>query len=157
MAAASLTYLTFNTGAESGLGADLPAGRIRVYKADVDGAGLLIGENRIDHTAAGEDLQILLGRAFDLSGERIQSDFSLVSRRVARESFEIRLRSRKDDEAVSIVVPERLYRWRDWKIIESSASFTKLDSASVEFAIALAPGAEETLTYTVEYTFPANY
>lgn len=152
-----VTWLEFNTGAESGLGADLPAGRVRVYQTDVDGAGLLIGESRIDHSPEGERLRIPLGIAFDLTGERVQTDYSIVSRRVARESFEIRLRNRKDDEAVSIVVPERLYRWRDWQIIESSAPFAQVDSASIEFVIEVAPGAEETLTYTVEYNFPANY
>ena len=148
------TFLNFNTGVESGLGANLPAGRVRVYKADVDGANLLIGETRINHTPEGEALALGLGKAFDLTGERVQTDFSFVSRRVARESFEIRLRNRKDDEAVSITVPERLYRWRDWQIIESSAPFVKVDNASIEFAIDVAPGAEAVLTYTVQYSFP---
>ncbi|MCY3780100.1 MAG: DUF4139 domain-containing protein [Chloroflexi bacterium] len=149
-----LTHLEFNTGEESGLGADLPAGRIRVYQADVDGAGLLIGEDRIDHSPEGEDVTILLGKAFDLVGERRQTDFETVSRAVVRESFEIRLRNRKDGEAVEIRVPERLYRWSDWQISESSAPFEKLDSSTIEFRVTVAPGAEETLTYTVQYTFP---
>lgn len=150
------TYLEFNTGEESGLGADLPAGRVRVYKADVDGANLLIGESGIDHTAKGEEVMLRLGNAFDLTGERTVTDFSYVSRLVARESFEIRLRNRKDDKAVTIVVPERLYRWRDWQIIESSAPFVKVDNASIEFEITVAPGAEETLSYTVQYSFPED-
>ena len=151
-----LTYLEFNTGEESGLGADLPAGRIRVYQEDVDGAGLLIGENRIDHKPEGEDVTILLGVAFDLVGERVQTDFETVSRTVVRESFEIRLRNRKDDEAVEIRVPERLYRWSDWQISESSAAFEKLDSSTIEFRVTVAPGAEEVLTYTAQYSFPRN-
>ncbi|MYE27754.1 MAG: hypothetical protein F4X87_11195 [Chloroflexi bacterium] len=150
------TYLAFNTGDASGLGADLPAGRVRVYKADVDGAHLLIGESGISHTAKGDEVLLGLGNAFDLTGERIQTDFSFVSRRVARESFEIRLRNRKDDDPVSIVVPERLYRWRDWQIIQSSAPFVKVDNASIEFDITVAPGAEEALSYTVEYSFPED-
>ena len=75
--------LEFNTGAESGLGADLPAGRIRVYQTDTDGAGLLIGENRIGHTPKGEDLQIPLGKAYDLLGERTRP----TSRRYRATSF----------------------------------------------------------------------
>lgn len=141
-------YLEFSTGA------DLPAGRVRVYQADVDAASLLIGESAIGHTPQGEDLMIAIGAAFDLTGERRQTDFSFVSQRSARESFEIRIRNRKEDEAVEIIVPERLYRWRDWQIIESSAPFVKVDNASIEFKITVAPGEEETLTYTVEYRFP---
>ncbi len=148
-----LTYLEFSTGEESGLGADLPAGRMRVYQADVDGAGLLIGENRIDHTPEGETVQILLGKAFDLVGERTQTDYTTVSRNVAQESFEIKLRNRKDSETVEIRVPERLYRWSDWQILESSAPFEKLNSSTIEFRLEVAPGAEATLTYTVQYRF----
>ncbi|MCY3833801.1 MAG: DUF4139 domain-containing protein [Chloroflexi bacterium] len=147
------SHLEFSTGDENGLGADLPAGRARVYRADADGASLLVGESVIDHSPKGEALSLALGAAFDLTGERIQTDFDFVSRRVARESFEIRLFNRKD-ETVTIRLPERLYRWRDWQIIESSAPFVKVDAASIEFALAVPPGAEEKLTYTVEYRFP---
>ena len=148
--------LEFSTGEESGLGADLPAGRIRLYQTDVDGAGLLIGENRIDHTPEGEALRIPLGKAFDLAGERTRTAFEIVSRDVVRESFEIKLRNHKDAEALEIRVPERLYRWSDWQITESSAPFEKLNASTIEFRVSVAPGAEAELTYTVQYTFPRN-
>ena len=148
------TYLTFETGDEQGLGADLPAGRARVYKADVDGARLLIGESQVQHTAKGEAVALQIGTAFDLTGERTQTDFTFVSRLVAQEKFEIRLRNRKEHNAVEIAVPERLYRWRDWQIIESSLTFTRVDQSSIEFALTVEPGAEAVLTYTVQYSFP---
>ncbi len=150
------TYLEFNTGETSGLGADLPAGRIRVYQQDVDGAGLLIGENAINHTPEGEDVQILLGSTFDLVGERTRSRFATISRDVVQESFEIRLRNRKDDATVEIRVPERLYRWSDWEIIDSSAPFTKIDASTIEFRAEVEPGMEAIVSYTVQYTFPSE-
>ncbi len=151
-----LTFLEFNTGEESGLGADLPAGRIRVYQQDIGGAGLLIGENRIEHTPQGEDLRIKLGKAFDLVGERKQTNFEAVSRAVVRESFEIALRNRKDSETVEIRVVERLYRWSEWEIRESSAPFEKLDASTIEFRVSVAPGEEAMLTYTAQYSFPSE-
>ena len=153
---AVLTYLEFSAGPESGLNADLPSGRMRVYQADVDGAGLLIGEDIIDHTPAGESVNILLGKAFDLVGERRQTDFETVSRDVIQETFEIRLRSRKDDETVEIRIPERLYRWSSWEIIDSSAPYERKDASSIEFRLQLAAGHEEVLTYTVQYRLPRN-
>lgn len=151
-----LAYLEFNTGEESGLAADLPAGRIRVYQQDVDGAGLLIGENRIDHRPEGEDVQILLGKSFDLVGERTRTGYRTLSRDVARETFEIRLRNRKDDKPVEIRIPERLYRWSDWEIVESSLPFENLNSSTIEFRVEIAPGDEALISYTVQYTFPSN-
>ena len=152
--ASVLTYLTFSSSEETGLGADLPAGRVRVTLEDEAGAGLLIGEDRIGHTGQGDDVTIRLGSAFDLSGTRRQRSYENISRTVARESFEISLRNRKDDETVEVRVPERLYRWSDWEIIESSAPYKRLDAATIEFRIQVAPGDETTLSYTVEYTFP---
>jgi len=147
-------YLEFSTGEENGLGADLPAGRVRVYQEDVDGAALLIGENRIDHTPEGEDLEIYLGNAFDLVGERTQTNFNLVSNNVLQETYEIRLRNRKDNDTVEIRVPERLNRWSNWEILNSSHEFEQLNSHTIEFRVDVAPDEEVVITYTVQYSWP---
>lgn len=147
-------YLEFSTSEESGVDADLPAGRIRVYQEDVDGAALLIGENSIDHTPRGEDVQIYLGNAFDLVGERTQTDFRIVSDRVIQETYEIRLRNRKEDETVEIRVPENLFRWSNWEILNASEPYEQLNSSTIEFRPLVAPGEEVVITYTVQYSFP---
>jgi hypothetical protein len=147
-------YLEFTTGEEEGLGADLPAGRVRVYQEDVDGAALLIGENRIDHTPEGEDINIYLGNAFDLVGERTQTNFRLVSRSVLQETYEIKLRNRKDEQTMEIRVPERMFRWSNWEILESSTDFEKLNAFTIEFRVDVPPGEEVTITYTVQYSWP---
>jgi hypothetical protein len=147
-------YLEFSTGEENGLGADLPAGRIRVYQEDVDGAALLIGENQIDHTPKGEQVEIYLGNAFDLVGEHTQTNFNLIADNVLEESYEIRLRNRKEDQTVEIRVPESLFRWSNWEIMESSDPYTKTDSSTIEFRVQVEPGQEKVITYTVRYTWP---
>jgi hypothetical protein len=148
------SYLEFSTGEENGVNADLPAGRVRVYQEDTDGAALLVGENTIEHTPKGESLQLYLGNAFDLVGERIQTEFEIVSPMVIRETYEIRLRNRKEDQTVQIRVPERLTRWSEWEILESSAEYTRLDSSTIEFNVEVPPQGETVITYTVQYTFP---
>lgn len=147
-------YLEFSTGEEEGLGADLPAGRIRVYQEDIDGAALLIGENRIDHTPKGEQVDIYLGNAFDLVGERTQTDFRLLSDNVIEESYEIRLRNRKENQTVEIRVPETLFRWSNWEILQASHEYTKTDSSTIEFRVNVEPQSETVITYTVRYTWP---
>jgi hypothetical protein len=147
-------YLEFDTGEENGLGADLPAGRVRVYQEDVDGAALLIGENRIDHTPEGETVALYLGNAFDLVGERTQTNFEFISRTVIEETYEIKLRNRKDEDTVEIRVPETLYRWSNWEIISTTDDFEKLNSNSIEFRVDVAPGEERVIRYTVRYSFP---
>jgi hypothetical protein len=147
-------WLEFSTGEDNGLGADLPAGRIRVYQEDVDGAALLVGENRIDHTPEGEDVKIFLGNAFDLVGERTQTNFQILSRTVIEETWEIKLRNRKDSDTVEIRVPEKLFRWSNWEILNATDEFTKVDSATIEFRVNVAPGDERVISYTVRYSWP---
>jgi hypothetical protein len=147
-------WLEFNTGEENGVGADLPAGRVRVYQEDVDGAALLIGENQIDHTPKGEQVKLYLGNAFDLVGERVQTNFVYLGDNVLEETYQITLRNRKDNQAVEVRVPEHLFRWSNWEILNSSDPFNKTDSSSIEFRLIVEPGAEKVLTYTVRYTWP---
>jgi hypothetical protein len=147
-------WLEFSTGEENGLGADLPAGRIRVYQEDVDGAALLIGENRIGHTPMGENVTIYLGNAFDLVGERTQTNFQYIGNNVLEETYEIKLRNRKDNQAVEIRVPESLFRWSNWEILNSSDEYTKIDSSTIEYRVIVQPGEERVITYTVRYTWP---
>lgn len=148
------TYLSFTTSKENGLGADLPAGRIRVYQEDVDGAALLIGENTIQHTPEGEEVRLYLGNAFDLVGERTQTNFQYFGSTTLQETYEIRLRNRKENESVQILVPEYLSRWSEWQILNASHEYVKKNSATIEFAVEVPPQGETVITYTVQYTFP---
>ncbi len=148
------SWLEFTTAEDGGLGADLPAGRVRVYQEDIDGAALLIGENSIDHTPEGEQVQFYLGNAFDLVGERVQTSFQLISRNVLQESYEIRLRNRKDDQAVEIRVPEYLFRWTNWQILNANQPYTQLDANTIEFRVMVEPGGETVISYTVQYSIP---
>ncbi len=147
-------YLEFNTSEENGVGAALPAGRVRVYQEDIDGSALLIGENSIDHTAKGENLQLYLGNAFDLIGERVQTNYNLIAGNVLEETYQITLRNRKETEAVQIRIPENLFRWSNWEIVETSMDYTKMDSNTIEYRADVPAGGEVIITYTVRYTYP---
>ncbi|MCA0455242.1 MAG: DUF4139 domain-containing protein [Chloroflexi bacterium] len=148
-------WLEFTTGEENNLDAALPAGRVRVYQEDVDGSALLIGENSIDHTPKGETVKLYLGNAFDIVGERTQTDFRFISSNIIEERFEIHIRNRKEDESVEVRIPEHLYRWSNWEIFGNSDPFTQMDSATIEFRVTVEPGEEKVVSYTVRYTWPS--
>lgn len=147
------TMLEIKTDKPDGLDADLPAGEMRVYQADTDGAALLIGENRIKHTPKGETVSIFLGHAFDIVPETRQTEFNQVSKKVLQESFEIKLRNHKTSEAVEVRVVERLFRWRNWQILNSSMAYTQKDSAHIEFRPTIPHDGEVVITYTVQYSW----
>lgn len=145
--------LSFNTGKE-GVNAQLPRGTIRMYQADSDGSPLLIGEDTIDHTPKGEDISLTIGQAFDLVGERTQTDFKRLGDKVIEESYQIELRNQKEDEDVTIKVVEHLFRGTNWEITKASdENFSKVDSHTIEWLVPVKAQGKAILTYTVRYSF----
>ena len=135
------------------LGMPLPRGRLRFYRQDSDGQLEFTGENMIDHTPKDELLRIYTGNAFDLIGERRRTNFKAdSSNHWADESFEIKLRNHKK-EPVEIRVVEHLYRGTNWEVRQNSNTFLKKDAQTIEFRISVKPDEEQTVTYTVHYTW----
>ena len=106
------------------LGIALPAGKLRFYRRDADSQLQFVGENTIDHTPSKETIRVTTGDAFDLVGERKQTNFRTDSGdRWIDESFEIKLRNRKKDTPVEFRVVEHLYRWSNWEDHEEIGQF----------------------------------
>jgi len=146
-------YLEFKNDKMSHMGMPLPAGKIRAYQRALGGGQEFIGESRIDHTAKDEKVNVLIGNAFDIVGERRQTNFKvLVPNHVYAESFEIKVRNHKDTD-VTVKVPETLYRWSDWTIDSSSHPFTKKDSRHIEYSVKVPRNGETVITYTVRYSW----
>jgi hypothetical protein len=147
-------YLEFKNDKQYGLGVPLPAGRIRVSKLDsADGSPEFIGEDRIDHTPKDETVRVKLGSAFDVVGERKQTDFTVDTKaKWLEEAFEIRLRNHKDS-AVKVVVKENLYRWSNWKILTKTHEFIKEDSRTITFPVEVPKDGETFVRYRVRYTW----
>ncbi len=147
-------YREFKNSQENNLGVPLPKGRVRFYSQDgADQSLQFVGENSIGHTPKDELVRLYTGDSFDLVGERKRTDFKVnKSNHWASESFEIKLRNRKK-EPVEIRVVEHLFRWANWEIKEKSHPFEKKDAQTVEFHIPLKPDQEQTVTYTVNYSW----
>lgn len=147
--------LEFRTDATSNLETQLPAGRVRIYQEDVDGNPLLVGEDRIQHTPKDETVRLTVGSAFDIKGERVQTDYRQLGDSGAEETFRITLRNHKA-EAVEVRVVERMYRSGQWRILRETingqpAQHTKLDSQTVEWRVNVPANGETVLEYAVQY------
>ena len=143
----------FKNSEANHLGIALPKGRLRFYRRDTDGHLEFIGENVIDHTPKDETVRVYTGNAFDVVGERRRTNIRTdLSHLWMEESFEIKVRNHKK-EPVNVRVVEHLYRWSTWSIIEKSADFTKKDAQTIEFPVTVAPDGEQTITYTVHYSW----
>ncbi len=147
-------YLKFKNAKDNNMGMPLPSGRIRVNKMDnADRTLEFIGEDVIDHTPRNENVQIKLGSAFDVVGERRQVNFSVdTSRRTMSEEIEVKLRNHKT-EAVNVVVKENLYRWVNWQITYKNHDYRKEDARTIHFPVRVAAGGEIVIRYAVTYTW----
>jgi hypothetical protein len=147
-------YLRFANEKDHQLGIPLPAGRIRVNQVDpADGSLEFIGEDVIDHTPRNEDVLIEMGKAFDVVGERKQTDFRVdQASRNLWETFEIRLRNHKD-EAIEVAVLENLYRSANWKIENASQGYGKETSNRIRFDVNVDSEGESVIRYTVHYSW----
>ena len=148
-------YLRFKNAAANGLGVPLPAGKLRVSKLDTaDNSLEFIGEDMIDHTARDETVQVKLGSAFDVVGERRQVDFRVdTSAKWIEEDIEVKVRNQKPNETVTVIAKENLYRWSNWTILRRNHDFTKEDARTIHFPLRIAPKGEAVVRYTVRYTW----
>jgi hypothetical protein len=145
--------LEFQNSEKSHLGMPLPKGKVKIYRRDVDGRNEFIGEDRIDHTPKDETVRLYTGNAFDIVGERRQTDFRLdTNKHWAEETFEIKVRNHKK-EMVEIRVVEHMYRWIQWKMKAKSMAYKKTDARTIEFRPKVPANGEEVITYTVHYSW----
>lgn len=145
--------LEFRNSEASRLGMPLPRGTVKIYRRDLDGRNEFIGEDAIDHTPKDETVRLYTGNAFDVVGERRQTNFRLdTNNHRADESFEIRIRNHKEQD-VEVRVVEHLYRWLQWEVTETSKDFAKTDARTIEFRPRVPAGGEAVVTYTVRYSW----
>ncbi|MEZ5338978.1 MAG: DUF4139 domain-containing protein [bacterium] len=135
----------FTNEEEQGLGMPLPAGVLRVFKADSKGQAQFVGEDRIDHTPRDEDLSVYIGNAFDIVGEATQTDYTDIGRGYTQ-SFRVLLKNHKESE--DAVVTVRAYIGGDWSMDRSSLPWQKKDAATAEWEVPVPADGETELTYT---------
>lgn len=146
-----MTTLEFQNEAAAGIGIPLPAGLVRVYQRDADGALEFTGEDRIQHTAKNETARVAVGGVFDVAVERKQTDFKQISRAETETTVEITLRNHRS-KAIDVTVAEHAYG--DWEIVQSSLPATKKDATTFEFSARCAPEKPTTVSYTLRTRVP---
>ncbi|HEY4382513.1 MAG TPA: DUF4139 domain-containing protein [Acidobacteriaceae bacterium] len=140
------------------LGMPLPAGRIRLYRRDTGGQMEFIGEGTVNHTPAEETVKVPVGSAFDVTGERKQTYFHVDQRaNTIDETFEITVKNQKS-APVNVAIVEHMNRGQNWQITEQLANamptrYTRRDSATIEFPIAVPATGETKVIYSVHYTW----
>lgn len=137
--------LGFDNAAAAGLGQPLPAGTVRVYETAGD-TPLFVGADRIDHTAEGEDVELTLGRAFDVTGKGRRTAFERLSDRSYETAQEITLRNAKDT-AVEVKLVGHMPP--GWKVLRESAPHEAETANTLAWTLTVPAGGETTFDYRV--------
>jgi hypothetical protein len=125
-------FYQFKNEQKAGLGMPMPAGTIRVYRADSKDGVHIVGEDRINHTPKDETININIGNAFDVVCERKQIDFRKISTNVYEFEYAITLRNHKSS-AVSVEVNEPI--GGTWEMLRSSHEWRKTDAWASQFVV----------------------
>ena len=143
-------YLELKNSRDNRLGAPIPKGRVRVYKADTSGSHQLIGEDWIDHTPKDEKIKIKMGDAFDVVGQRTQKDWKKIAANLYEVEWEISLRNHKK-EAITVEVVEPMPG--DWEILRASHPHEKIQAFTAQWKIPVPTEGEAKLAYRVRVRF----
>jgi len=151
-------WYTFKRPHGSGFGdRPLPGGSMEIFQRDSAGRVQLVGAGSFTHTPAGKDLRIQSGDAFDVTAERIQTDYHQAnipntppvkgSHSRVTASYKVTLTNAKK-QAVTVDVRES--HWGNWIITESSVPAEKLSSTEQRFRVSVPANGTATLTYTLQ-------
>ncbi|HAK52690.1 MAG TPA: hypothetical protein DCM54_12430 [Gammaproteobacteria bacterium] len=124
----------------------LPAGRIRVFKANSQGSPQLAGEDRIGHVPVDDEVEITLGKAFDLTAEKRQTEFRRVGDRALEIGHRVVVQNHKD-EPVVVHLHEKIHG--DWRVVKESHKGEKTDSSTLAYTLSLGKSERQTVTYSV--------
>jgi len=145
-----VVFLEFRNDKANNLGIPLPGGVMRVYQEDQDKMLQFSGEDSIKHTPKDEKVSLRLGNAFDVKGERIQTDFRQVAPNVNESAYKITLRNHKQqDIVVEVVEPVP----GDWEVLQSSHPYEKKDSRTIVFKVPVPRDGEVVVEYRVRVKY----
>ena len=144
-------FLSIENSKKNGMGMPLPKGLVRVYKKDADESLQFVGEDAIDHTPEDEKIRVKMGDAFDVVGERVQTDYRVLSSgNLYESSYKITLRNHKDERIVVQVIETVP---GDWTITKKSHEYVKEAADRARFDIPVEKKGSAELTYTVQIRY----
>lgn len=133
--------------------AALPAGTLRAFTVDRDGAPELLGQGDIPDTPKSQQVRVTLGESFDLRASRERTAFSVDrGAHTMDEAFRVTL-TNGGDIARTVTVREHPSRWHVWNLVSSSVTPGKQTLDTLEFAINVPAHGNATLDYRVRYTW----
>jgi hypothetical protein len=141
----------FSSSANGGLGDQLPAGVVRFYIRDKQGAPQFIGENGIDHTPMGSELSLATGDAFDVKVKSAVESRKALSLLHWRTSMRYSLSNALPKPVTVALIQDGL--WGEASIVSESQKSRRLNADAAEWDVTVPANgkAEVTATFDTKY------
>ena len=146
----AVTYVLRRAGRTTFGDLPIPGGVVRLYQADAAGRSQLIGEAAVGHTAAGQDLRVNAGTAFDLTARRVQTSYTTrrdSSRTIATAAYRVTVANAKDSVVTVDVLEDR---GGEWRVTQSSVPADRSSATRARFRVRVPARGEVALTYTLQ-------
>jgi hypothetical protein len=143
-------FLELVNAKKDNLGMPLPKGTVRVYKQDRDGGLQFVGEDQIDHTPKDEKFKLKIGEAFDVVGERVQTDYKRLADNLFEVAFEVSLRNHKNED-IKVLVEEPIPG--DWEMLSNSHPYEKVSARLIRFDVPVGKDKEVKVKYRIRFKY----
>lgn len=138
------TALIFDNSEANNLGRALPGGSWRVYGESAAGGRLLLGEASQGHIPADGEVELTLGRAFDVRGEAAVTDFKRITNRSYEIAQSVTVTNAKDIavevEVVGVFPP-------DLRVLSESQGHEAEAAGRLVWTVPVEAGSETELTF----------
>ncbi len=129
-----------------GLSLPIPSGLARIYLRDNKGGIRFLGEDWLASMPEGVPGELKVGRAFDVTVERAQTDYRRVSDRVVILENTLDFHNASKNSVV-IEVQEQLPG--DWELLEESMPSEPAQDLFLNYRVSVKPGKRQKLVYKV--------
>ena len=141
----------FSNSAQGGLGDQLPAGVVRFYIRDKQGAPQFIGEDQIDHTPMGSTLSLSTGDAFDVKVKSVVDKREAINALRWRTSMHYSLTNGSPEPVKVALIQNGLAG--DTRIVTESQKSQRLSADNAEWDVEIPANGKADVTATFDTRF----
>jgi len=146
--------IVFENSQAAGMGEALPKGIIRVYSKDQKERSQFVGESNINHIAAGSEMSLKIGDAFDVTVQPTLVSQTKVSKKRTDTTMRYTIKNAKK-EATKVTIRQNLWGWRtEYEVREESHISRRPDAYSRVWTVDIPAEGEAVLNFTIRETRP---
>ena len=140
--------LTIANEAANGLGVPMPAGLFSSFE-EVDGSEVFQGGASVDATPVGSEMEVDIGRSFDVTFERTVLDFNRTGARNENVDTTQRLTLKNGGSRPAKVEVVETFRG-EWRITRESAKHTQSSAFQAKWEVTVPAGGEASVEYRAQ-------